>query len=91
MEVTKQINLIDLELNVEAEVSAVRKSVNRIARVNKAQKYKHRNSSGGNKKIELQQFYRDQDKQNGTFSISQQLAQTLFVKLLCINTRRKHL
>ncbi|MDB5249766.1 MAG: metal-dependent transcriptional regulator [Segetibacter sp.] len=79
MEVTKQINLIDLELNREAEVSAVGSQSTELLEL-----LRHKNIGIGTVLEVIRKFSFDNSieiriKNFPPFSISQQLAQTLFV------------
>lgn len=85
MEVTKQINLIDLELNREAEVSAVGSQSTELLEL-----LRHKNISIGTRLEVIRKFRFDNSieiriNNKGTFSISRQLAQTLFVKPLYVS------
>lgn len=85
MEVTKQINLIDLELNQEAEVSAVGSQSTELLEL-----LRHKNISIGTRLEVIRKFRFDNSieiriNKMGTFSISRQLAQTLFVKPLYVS------
>jgi DtxR family Mn-dependent transcriptional regulator len=80
METTKQINLIDLELNREAEVSAVGSQSTELLEL-----LRHKNIGIGTTLEVIGKFSFDHSieiriKNFPPFSISQQLAQTLFVK-----------
>ena len=80
MEVSKQINLIDLELNREAEVSAVGSQSTELLEL-----LRHKNIGIGTVLEVIRKFSFDNSieiriKNFPPFSISQQLAQTLFVK-----------
>ncbi len=86
MEATKQINLIDLELNSEAEVSAVGSQSTELLEL-----LRHKNISIGTVLEVIRKFSFDNSieiriNKNGSFSISHQLAQTLFVKPLYVST-----
>ncbi len=80
MEASKQINLIDLELNQPAEVSAVGSQSTELLEL-----LRHKNIGIGTKLEVKQKFSFDHSieikiRNIPAFSISQQLAQTLFVK-----------
>jgi len=80
MEVTRQINLIDLELNRQAEVSAVGSQSTELLEL-----LRHKNIGIGTLVEVIRKFTFDNSieikiKDFPAFSISQQLAQTLFVK-----------
>lgn len=82
MEVRKQVNLIDLQLNCEAEISAVGSQSSELLEL-----LKHKNIGIGTVLTVLRKFTFDNSleiKVNNfpPFSISQQLAQTLFLKPL---------
>ena len=82
MELSKQINLIDLSLNQPAEVSAVGSQSTELLEL-----LRHKNISIGTKLEVKRKFSFDHSieikiKNIPAFSISQQLAQTLFVKTL---------
>jgi DtxR family Mn-dependent transcriptional regulator len=82
MELSKQINLIDLSLNQPAEVSAVGSQSTELLEL-----LRHKNISIGTKLEVKRKFSFDHSieikiKNIPAFSISQQLAQTLFVKAL---------
>lgn len=82
MAARKQVNLIDLPLNQKAEVSAVASQSSELLEL-----LKHKNIQIGTKIMVKQKFAFDHsldiklDKQN-PFTISQQLAQVLMVKVL---------
>ena len=80
MESTKQLNLIDLELSREAEVSAVGSQSTELLEL-----LRHKNIGIGSRLSVVKKFSFDNSieikiKSLPPFSISQQLAQTLFVK-----------
>jgi DtxR family Mn-dependent transcriptional regulator len=82
MELSKQINLIDLDINQPAEVSAVGSQSTQLLEL-----LRHKNISIGTKLEVKRRFSFDNSieikiKNIPAFSISQQLAQTLFVKQL---------
>ncbi|HEX8334531.1 MAG TPA: metal-dependent transcriptional regulator [Segetibacter sp.] len=82
MELSKQINLIDLPINQSAEVSAVGSQSTELLEL-----LRHKNISIGTKLEVKRKFSFDHSieikiKNIPAFSISQQLAQTLFVKTL---------
>jgi DtxR family Mn-dependent transcriptional regulator len=82
MELSKQINLIDLQVNQPAEVSAVGSQSTELLEL-----LRHKNISIGTRLEVKRRFSFDNSieikiKNNSAFSISQQLAQTLFVKQL---------
>jgi DtxR family Mn-dependent transcriptional regulator len=82
MEVNKQINLIDLQVNTLAEVSAVGSQSTELLEL-----LRHKNISIGTKLEVKRKFSFDNSveikiKTIPAFSISQQLAQTLFVKII---------
>jgi DtxR family Mn-dependent transcriptional regulator len=82
MEATKQINLIDLEINQVAEVSAVGSQSTELLEL-----LRHKNIGIGTKLEVKRKFSFDNSieikiRNIPAFSISQQLAQTLFVKQL---------
>jgi DtxR family transcriptional regulator, Mn-dependent transcriptional regulator len=82
MEATKQINLTELELNHAAEVSSVGSQSTELLEL-----LKHRNIGIGTRLEVKKKFSFDNSieikiKNNTAFSISQQLAQSLFVKPL---------
>ena len=82
IEVTKQINLTDLEINCEAEVSAVGSQSTELLEL-----LKHKNIVIGTVLKVIKKFSFDNSveikiKKTVPFSISHQLAQTLFVKPL---------
>jgi DtxR family transcriptional regulator, Mn-dependent transcriptional regulator len=82
MEATKQINLTELELNHAAEVSSVGSQSTELLEL-----LKHRNIGIGTRLEVKKKFSFDNSieikiKNNAAFSISQQLAQSLFVKPL---------
>lgn len=86
MEVTKQINLIDLEIKREAEVSAVGSQSTELLEL-----LSHKNIRIGTVLEVIRKFSFDNSveisiNKNQTFSISHQLAQTLFVKPLYVST-----
>ena len=86
MEVKKQINLTDLALNLEAEVSAVGSQSSELLEL-----LKHKNIGIGTVLEVVRKFSFDNSveikiKKTPPFSISQQLAQTLFVKPLYDST-----
>ncbi len=86
METSKQVNLVDLELNVEAEVSAVGSQSTELLDL-----LSHKNISIGTVLEVIRKFSFDHSieiriNKGGSFSISQQLAQTLFVKPLYVST-----
>ena len=86
MEVTKQINLIDLETDREAEVSAVGSQSTELLEL-----LRHKNISIGTLVEIIRKFSFDNSieiriNKTGIFSISHQLAQTLFVKPLYVST-----
>jgi DtxR family Mn-dependent transcriptional regulator len=80
MAVTKQINLTDLELNRKAEVSAVGSQSTQLLEL-----LRHKNICIGTELEVIKKFDFDNSVEikiegHASFSISQQLAQTLFVK-----------
>jgi len=82
MEVQKQINLFDLDLNCEAEVSAVGSQSTELLEL-----LRHKNIGIGTVLEVIKKFSFDNSveikiNKSPSFSISQQLAQTLFVKPL---------
>ena len=82
MEVNKQINLIDLQINTLAEVSAVGSQSTELLEL-----LRHKNISIGTRLEVKRKFNFDNSieikiKTIPAFSISQQLAQTLFVKII---------
>jgi DtxR family Mn-dependent transcriptional regulator len=82
MELKKQVNMIDLQLNCEAEVSAVGSQSSELLEL-----LKHKNIGIGTVITVLRKFSFDNSfeikvKNFPPFSISQQLAQTLFLKPL---------
>ncbi|MCW3113188.1 MAG: metal-dependent transcriptional regulator [Segetibacter sp.] len=82
MELRKQVNLIDLQLNCEAEVSAVGSQSTELLEL-----LKHKNIGIGTVLAVLKKFTFDNSleikvRDFPPFSISQQLAQTLFLKPL---------
>ena len=82
MEVTKQINLTDLEVNREAEVSAVGSQSTELLEL-----LKHKHIIIGTVLEVIKKFSFDNSieikiKKTASFSISHELAQTLFVKPL---------
>ena len=82
MEVNKQINLIDLQVNTLAEVSAVGSQSTELLEL-----LRHKNISIGTRLEVKRKFNFDNSieikiKTIPAFSISQQLAQTLFVKII---------
>jgi len=86
MEATKQINLTDLELNRKAEVSAVGSQSTELLEL-----LRHKNIGIGTVLEVIRKFTFDNSveiiiKKNPPFSISQQLAQTLFVKPVYVST-----
>ena len=86
MEAAKQISLIDLELNREAEVSAVGSQSTELLEL-----LRHKNISIGTRLEVIRKFSFDNSieiriNKIGAFSISCQLAQTLFVKPLYAST-----
>jgi len=85
METTKQINLTDLELNAKAEVSAVGSQSTELLEL-----LRHNNIGIGTVLEVIRKFTFDNSieiviKKNPPFSISHQLAQTLFVKPLYVS------
>ncbi|WP_018613486.1 metal-dependent transcriptional regulator [Segetibacter koreensis] len=85
METTKQINLTDLELNAKAEVSAVGSQSSELLEL-----LRHKNIGIGTVLEVIRKFTFDNSieiviKKNPPFSISHQLAQTLFVKPLYVS------
>ena len=86
MEVMKQIHLIDLEIDREAEVSAVGSQSTELLEL-----LRHKNISIGTLLEIIRKFSFDNSieiriNKTGIFSISHQLAQTLFVKPLYVST-----
>jgi DtxR family Mn-dependent transcriptional regulator len=86
METTKQINLIDLGLNVKGEVSAVGSQSSELLEL-----LRHKNIGIGTVLEVVRKFNFDNSieiliKKNPPFSISHQLAQTLFVKPIYVST-----
>ena len=86
MEASKQINLIDLELNREAEVSAVGSQSTQLLEL-----LRHKNISIGTVLEVIRKFSFDNSveiriNKSETFSITRQSAQTLFVKPLYVST-----
>lgn len=82
MEVSKQINLIDLDINKPAEVSAVGSQSSELLEL-----LRHKNLTIGTRLEVKRKFAFDHSieikiKSVPAFSISQQLAQTLFVKII---------
>jgi DtxR family transcriptional regulator, Mn-dependent transcriptional regulator len=82
MEATKQISLTELEVNRTAEVSSVRSQSTELLEL-----LKHKNIGIGTRLEVKKKFSFDNSieikiKNNAAFSISQQLAQSLFVKPL---------
>jgi DtxR family Mn-dependent transcriptional regulator len=80
MEASRQVNLIDLELNRQAEVSAVGSQSTQLLEL-----LRHKNIGIGTiieviKKFGFDNSIEIKIKNFPPFSISQQLAQTLFVK-----------
>lgn len=91
METTKQINLIDLELNRRAEVSAVGSQSTELLEL-----LRHKNIGIGTVLKVIRKFAFDNSieiliDKNPAFSISQQLAQTLFVKPVYVPTSNANL
>ncbi len=86
METTKHINLTDLELSRKAEVSAVGSQSTELLEL-----LKHKNIGIGTVLEVIRKFSFDNSieimiKKNPPFSISQQLAQSLFVKPIYVST-----
>ena len=86
MEVAKQINLVDLNLKRKAEVSAVGSQSTELLEL-----LKHKNISIGTVLEVVRKFGFDNSieiviKGSAPFSISQTLAQTLFVKPIYVST-----
>jgi DtxR family Mn-dependent transcriptional regulator len=86
MEATKQVNLVDLELNRKAEVSAVGSQSTEVLEL-----LRHKNIGIGTVLEVVRKFGFDNSveiliKKNPPFSISHQLAQTLFVKPIYVST-----
>lgn len=86
MEATKQVNLVDLELNQKAEVSAVGSQSTELLEL-----LRHKNIGIGTILEVVRKFGFDNSveiliKKNPPFSISHQLAQSLFVKPIYVST-----
>lgn len=82
IEQVKQVNLVDLDLNVEAQVSAVGSQSSELLDL-----LRHKNIGIGTMLEVVRKFSFDQSieikiKKHPPFSISQQLAKTLFVKII---------